>query len=62
MLAGMPSPFVQIDLLKNRKAARFASNKLDHVAQQLGVGAKVKHEDGRNAWLATLPPGEMRRQ
>lgn len=68
MLAGMapPSPFVQIDLLKTvRKAARFASNKLDHVAQQLGVGAKVKHE-GHSLWTKCMAGdaaawGRMRR-
>jgi len=39
-----PSPHKNIDLLTTaRKRFRFTSNKLDHVAQQLGIGAKVKH-------------------
>lgn len=47
-----PKPFKQIDLLLTaRKQFRFASNKLDWVAQQLGVGAKVKHE-GFDLWTA----------
>ena len=51
---GPPAPFVQIDLLKTvRKVARFSSNKLDHVAQQLGVGSKVKHE-GHSLWTKCM--------
>ena len=51
-LAGLtpPKPFKQIDLLRVvRKNFRFLSNKLDHVAQELGVGAKVKHA-GFDLW------------
>jgi len=41
---GVPTPFHQIDLLKTcRKRFKFPSNKLDYVAQALGLGAKVKH-------------------
>ena len=41
---GVPTPFHQIDLLKTaRHRFRFPSNKLDYVAQALGLGAKVKH-------------------
>jgi hypothetical protein len=45
--AGMPppSPFKQIDLLLVvRKQFRFLSNKLAHVAPQLGLEGKVEHE------------------
>lgn len=41
---GPPSPVQQIDLLHTmRKRFRFASNKLDHVTQQLGQAGKVQH-------------------
>lgn len=46
LLAGLtpPAPHKDIDLyLTARKRFRFASNKLDHVARELGVGAKVSH-------------------
>lgn len=47
---GRPAPYKQIDLLKTaRKQFRFASNKLDFVAQFLGVGAKHKHK-GMEVW------------
>lgn len=52
VLAGMtpPSPYQQIDLYwVVRKNFRFASNKLDFVAQQLGIGAKVQHK-GMQLW------------
>lgn len=51
-LAGLtpPKPFKQIDLLRVvRKEFRMLSNKLDHVAQQFGVGAKVQHA-GFDLW------------
>lgn len=47
--AGMrpPSPYKEIDLMRVvKKNFRFASNKLDHVAQQLGVGSKVSTDFG----------------
>ncbi len=45
-----PSPHKNIDLLTTmRKRFRFVSNKLDHVAQQMGVGAKVSHT-GFDLW------------
>ena len=45
-----PEKSAQIDLLKvARKQFRFASNKLDYVAQQLGLGGKVKHK-GMEMW------------
>jgi DNA polymerase elongation subunit (family B) len=56
VLAGLgpPSPFKNVDLLQTaRSQFRFASNKLDHVAQQLGLGAKLKH-DGHALWTLVL--------
>lgn len=45
-----PSPFKQVDLcLAVRRQFRFASNKLDHVVQQLGIGAKLSHT-GFDLW------------
>jgi DNA polymerase elongation subunit (family B) len=45
-----PSHYHQIDLLKTvRKQFRFQSNKLDFVAQQLGIGAKTQHK-GMALW------------
>lgn len=55
---GMPAPFASIDLLKTmRRQFRFASNKLDHVAQQLGAGGKVKHP-GFQLWLDCMAGDE----
>ena len=56
ILAGMPppSPHKDIDLLTVvRSRAKFASGKLDHVAQQLGIGSKVKHA-GFEMWRDCL--------
>ncbi len=53
ILAGMnpPAPYQQVDLLNVvRKQFRFTSNKLDHVAQQLGLGSKTSHT-GFQLWL-----------
>lgn len=47
---GVPNPSHHIDLLKTaRKRFRFASNKLDYVAQELGLGSKTKHM-GMDLW------------
>ena len=54
--AGMfpPSPTKDIDLMKAVKARfKFPSNKLDYVAQKLGVGAKVKHS-GFDLWIKCM--------
>jgi hypothetical protein len=54
--AGMnpPAPWKEIDLLKTaRSQFKFASNKLDYVAQYLGVGQKVKHQ-GMDLWRACV--------
>lgn len=56
LLAGLtpPAPFAQVDLLDCvKKQFRFVSNKLDHVAQQLGLGAKTHHE-GHTLWVRCM--------
>lgn len=46
-----PAPYKQIDLLRTaRSQFKFASNKLDYVAQFLGVGAKTTHR-GHQLWI-----------
>jgi DNA polymerase elongation subunit (family B) len=48
LLAGLnpPSPYLQIDLLRTvRHQFKFASNKLDHVTQQLGLSGKLHNTD-----------------
>ena len=45
-----PPPMKQIDLLRVVKSQfRFPSNKLDYVAQRLGLGKKKDHE-GHTLW------------
>ena len=54
--AGMfpPSPAKDIDLMRAVKSKfKFPSNKLDYVAQKLGVGAKVKHS-GFDLWIQCM--------
>lgn len=56
ILAGMqpPSPYKQIDLLRTcRSQFKFPSNKLDYVAQALGLGCKTKHA-GMELWLGCM--------
>lgn len=56
LAAGMqpPSPVKEIDLMQAAKARfKFMSNKLDYVAQYLGLGAKTTHE-GFGLWLACM--------
>lgn len=49
-----PSPYKQIDLLTTaRRRFRFASNKLDYIAQMLGVGKKHAHE-GFELWVKCM--------
>ena len=51
---GPPAPATEIDLLLTaRKRFRLLSNKLDYVAQYLGVGKKVPHE-GMELWLKCM--------
>lgn len=60
LLAGLlpPKPFKQIDLLRVvRKQFRFASNKLDFVSQQLGLGRKTSHE-GFDLWVKCMAGDE----
>lgn len=54
--AGMnpPSPVIDLDLMLTVKQNfRFPSNKLDYVAQQLGLGSKVQHE-GHTLWVKCM--------
>ena len=49
-----PSPYRDLDLMRVVKSQfKFPSNKLDYVAQKLGVGAKVKHS-GFDLWLKCM--------
>lgn len=49
-----PAPFKEIDLLRTvRNRFRFTSNKLDYVARQLGLDAKVQHK-GMELWLGCM--------
>ena len=49
-----PSPSKHIDLLQTAKRQfRFVSNKLDYVAQRLGLGKKTDHE-GHELWLKCM--------
>lgn len=56
VLQGMkpPAPYKQVDLLRTaRSQFRFTSNKLDYVAQVLGLGKKVKHT-GHELWVQCM--------
>ena len=58
--AGMqpPSPYKEIDLMRVTKSRfKMPSNKLDFVAQNLGVGKKVPHE-GFQLWLDCMANDE----
>jgi hypothetical protein len=49
-----PSPYKQIDLLKvARNQFKFPSNKLDYVAQALGIGKKTRHI-GHELWVRCM--------
>lgn len=49
-----PAPYKQIDLLSTaRTQFKFASNKLDYVAQFLGLGAKLQHK-GHDLWKGCM--------
>ena len=53
-----PSPFREVDLCAVVKSRfRFPSNKLDYVAQHLGLGKKAKHE-GHALWVACMQGDE----
>lgn len=56
VLAGVspPAPYKHIDLYETvKKQFRFASNKLEHVSGETGIGSKVQHE-GFPLWVACL--------
>jgi hypothetical protein len=56
LLHGMfpPAPFKEIDLLTVAKSRfRFVSNKLDYVAQSLGLGKKTEHS-GHELWVQCM--------
>jgi len=60
LLAGMPppSPVKQIDLLRTtRQQFKFPSNKLDYIAQALGVGQKTHHK-GHELWIGCMNGNE----
>ena len=49
-----PAPYKEIDLLRtSRSKFKFPSNKLDYVAQALGLGEKVKHI-GHELWIKCM--------
>lgn len=49
-----PAPYKQVDLLRTaRSKFRLASNKLDFVAQSLGLGKKTQHK-GHDLWLGCM--------
>ena len=51
---GPPSPYESIDLYKVvRKQFKLPSYKLEYVANELGIGKKVKHE-GHTLWVKTM--------
>lgn len=53
-----PAPYKQIDLYQVvKRQFRFASNKLDFIASQLGLGHKVRHA-GHQMWLDTMKGDE----
>ena len=49
-----PSPYKQVDLrMVMKRQFRFASNKLNHITKQLGLGEKAKHE-GFELWTKCM--------
>jgi len=49
-----PAPYKQVDLLKTARGQfRFPSNKLDYIAQELGLGQKFKHS-GHELWTRCM--------
>lgn len=60
LLLGMapPKPYKQIDLMRvAKKQFKFASNKLDFLSQQLGLGRKTSHE-GFDLWVKCMAGDE----
>lgn len=57
-----PKPSISIDLYKTvKRQFRFASNKLDFVCQQLGLGAKTQHK-GMDLWRGVIDGNEKDRK
>lgn len=55
---GPPSPYKELDLLRVSKARfKFASNKLDYVSQELGIGSKVD-TGGFDLWRGVMSGDE----
>jgi hypothetical protein len=53
-----PASYQEIDLYQTvKRRFRFASNKLDFVCQQLGLGNKVRHK-GMNLWKGVMAGNE----
>lgn len=53
-----PAPTHSIDLLRVvKRRMRFASNKLDHVCKELGLGNKTRHE-GHELWVNCMKGDE----
>jgi len=49
-----PAPFKQVDLCKvARQQFKFVSNKLDWIAQSLGLGSKIRHK-GFELWIECM--------
>jgi DNA polymerase elongation subunit (family B) len=49
-----PAPTKLMDLYQHvKRRFRFSSNKMDHVAQELGIGKKVEHE-GFSLWVKCM--------
>lgn len=49
-----PAPYKQVDLYRVAKGRfRFASNKMDHLAKQLGVKTKIRHS-GHELWVQCM--------
>jgi hypothetical protein len=49
-----PSPYGEVDLFQVvKRRFKFASNRLDYVCEQLGLGTKVKHK-GMPLWSAVM--------
>lgn len=60
ILAGLdePAPYQQVDLMHAvKRKFKFTSNKLDHIAQQLGLGAKTSHT-GFQLWVDCMAGSE----
>ena len=49
-----PSPYKDIDLINTARGKfKFASNKLDYIAQVLGIGMKTSHQ-GMPLWIECM--------